>query len=138
LPRRLRVLLRLDEKKLIEENIFMTEKRKNVRYQTVAKARIKGAGTGEILVKNISITGCCVECTTYTDIKLNNKYKLEVQPENAAHIGKFEFMVYSRWIRTGDYACEIGFTIVESPKGKSFERYVVYLSWRYSQGNSMT
>jgi hypothetical protein len=114
------------------------ERRKDVRYQTIAKAKIEGMNEGETLLKDISITGCNVECTAYADIEPNTRYKLEIIPENAARIGIFDLTVESRWIRAGGYSCEIGFSIVESPKGKQFERYVDYLSWRYSQGNSLT
>jgi len=115
----------------------MDELRKNTRYQTLARAKIKGVNEGETLLRDISVTGCHVECTNYSEITLNKQYKLEVIPESAANIGVFEFLAESKWIRTGNYSCEIGFSIVESPKKKHFQRYVDYLSWRYSLGNSM-
>jgi hypothetical protein len=40
--------------------------------------------------------------------------------------------VEARWVRGGDYSCEVGFSITASPKGKAFQRYVDYLSWRSS------
>ena len=116
----------------------MSDQRRNIRYQTLAKAEIEGASEGEILLKDLSVIGCRVECTTQTKIELNLQYKLEVIPESASKIGTFDLLVEAKWIRTANYACEIGFSIVESPKGKMFQRYVDYLSWRYSQGNSMT
>jgi hypothetical protein len=64
------------------------------------------------------------------DIKPNVSYKVEVIPEAAAEIGSFEITVESRWIRTGGYSCEVGFRITASPKGKLFQRYVDYLTWR--------
>ena len=115
----------------------MSDLRKNTRYQTLAKAKIKGVSEGEVLLTDISVTGCRVECTTYSEMMPDIQYKLEVLPESAANIGTFDLLVESKWIRTGNYTCEIGLTIVESPKGKHFQRYVDYLSWRYSQGNSM-
>ena len=116
----------------------MKDLRKNIRYQTLAKAKIEGVSEGETLLKDLSVTGCCVESTSYSEIKFNTLYKLEIIPESAAEIGTFHLVAESKWIRTGGYSGEIGFTIVESPKGKQFQRYVDYLSWRYSQGSSMT
>jgi hypothetical protein len=113
----------------------MSENRKNLRYQTLARARIEGAVEEEILLKDISITGCCVECTMYIDIKPNTQYKVDIFPETASNIGDFELLVESKWIRTGDYSCEIGFAVLESPKGRSFQRYVDYLSWRSAMGS---
>ena len=120
------------------QNICMNEQRKFFRYKTLAKARIVEVSEGEALLKDISITGCLVECTSYAGIETNKQYNLEVKPETAAKIGTFELLVETKWMRAEAYSCEIGFAIVKSPKGKLFQRYVDYLSWRYSQGNSMT
>ena len=120
------------------QNINMNEQRKFFRYKTLAKARLIEVSEGENLLKDISITGCLVECTSYAGIETNKQYNLEVKPESAAKIGTFELLVETKWMRAEAYSCEIGFAIVKSPKGKLFQRYVDYLSWRYSQGNSMT
>jgi hypothetical protein len=117
-----------------QNNNVMPESRKSLRYQTLAKARIEGAAEGEILLKDLSITGCCVECTTYVDIKPNTQYRIEVTPETSAKIGEFELVTESKWVRTAGYSCEIGFSILESPKGRAFQRYVDYLNWRSSMG----
>jgi hypothetical protein len=117
----------------------MGENRKNLRYRTLARARvlgIEGIAGGEALLKDLSITGCCVESTSYPEIKLDTRYKIEVMPEAASNIGDFELLTESKWLHTGSYSCEIGFAILESPKGRSFQRYVDYLSWRSEAGNS--
>jgi hypothetical protein len=125
----------VDEIRSIGQNdSVMPENRRSLRYQTLAKARIEGTSEGEILVKDISITGCCVECTVYIDVKPNTQYRIEVSPETSANIGSFELVAESKWVRTSGYSCEIGFSILESPKGRSFQRYVDYLSWRSSMG----
>ena len=119
------------------QNILMIEMRKNIRYHTLAKARIEGAFEGETLLKDISITGCRVECTSYAEIKLHSRYRVEIIPEDTANVGMFDLLAESTWIHTEGYSCEIGFMIIEFPRKKLFQRYVDYLSWRYSQGNSM-
>jgi hypothetical protein len=108
------------------------ENRKNTRYRTLAQVRIPGVLEGESLLKDLSITGCCVECTVFVDIKPNVHYQLEIEPESAANIGNFQLVVESKWIRSGNYSSEIGFNIVASPKGKLFQRYVDYLEYRAS------
>jgi hypothetical protein len=114
----------------------MGENRKSLRYHTLAHARIEGISGSETLLKDLSITGCCVESTSYVEIKLNTRYKVEVVPEAAANISDFEILAESKWLRTVGYSCEIGFAILESPKGRSFQRYVDYLSWRSEAGSS--
>jgi hypothetical protein len=116
----------------------MADNRKNIRYQTLAMARREGVTEGEIVVKDLSITGCCVECTVQEAFKPNCQHKIVIIPETAAGIGSFELLVETKWIRNSNYSCDIGFSIIESPKGKSFQRYVDYLSWRSSAGPNST
>jgi hypothetical protein len=110
----------------------MLEKRKQPRYVSLARARIPQAGEGDILLKDISITGCGIESTMMLDLILHNQYKMEILPEAASAIGRFELVVEPSWIRAVEYSFEAGFVIVESPKGRQFQRYVDYLSWRHS------
>jgi hypothetical protein len=110
----------------------MFDKRKNTRYPTLARALIKEVLDGEALLKDLSITGCCIEYTMFVDVKPDTSYKLQIVPDSAAGVDPFELQVESRWIRTGGYSCEIGLAIVASPKGRDFQRYVDYLAWRSS------
>jgi len=116
----------------------MTENRSYARYKTIAKARIEGINDGDTLLKDLSITGCMVECTSQINIENNIPYKIVILPESAAKIGEFELLVEYKWRRAEAYSCEIGFVVVKSPTKKLFQRYVDYLSWRYSHGSSMT
>jgi hypothetical protein len=110
----------------------MFEKRKNTRYPTLARALIPKVSDGEALLKDLSITGCCIEYTMFVDIKSNEEYTIQILPDSAAGIGSFEIQVSCRWIRMSGYSCEIGFAISISPKGRDFHRYVEYLAWRSS------
>ena len=106
------------------------DKRKNRRFQSIANARIDGITYGEILLKDLSITGCCLESTVFLDIKPGSRHIIEIIPEKTAKIGNFELSAESVWIHSGGYSTEFGFFILESPKGKLFRRYVDYLDWR--------
>ncbi|GHV10768.1 hypothetical protein FACS189491_00850 [Spirochaetia bacterium] len=112
------------------------DNRKNIRYRTLARVHIHGILGGESLLKDLSVTGCCVECTSLADIQPNNRYKLEIIPEKAAKIGKFELEVEVKWVRPGADSGEAGLAITASPRGKLFQRYVDYLSWRAATGQS--
>jgi hypothetical protein len=108
----------------------MMEKRKQPRYNTQARVKFNEVFDGDALLKDISVIGCGIESTVFLEIKRDSRYKMEIHPEAASKIGPFEITVEAQWIRTGGYSFEAGFTIVESPKGKHFQRYVDYLSWR--------
>jgi hypothetical protein len=68
----------------------------------------------------------------YVDVQIDAEYKLEIIPEKASNVDKFELSVAVRWVRSEGYSCSIGFNVQASPKGKLFQRYVDYLDWRSS------
>ncbi|MDR0525925.1 MAG: PilZ domain-containing protein [Spirochaetaceae bacterium] len=110
----------------------MQEKRKSIRYTTRAQATIPGFFDSEALLKDISVTGCCIEAMRWVNIQPDMQCTIQIIPEPDSKIGKFELTAQSRWTRNNDDSCEIGFLILESPKGKHFQRYVDYLAYRAS------
>jgi hypothetical protein len=106
------------------------EHRSHIRYRSFARVKFRDLIGKENLLKNLSILGCCVECTSLADIHLDTPYVLEVIPEPAAGIGHFTLEVKAVWIRPAGYSGDVGFVITASPKGKLFQRYVDYLAWR--------
>jgi hypothetical protein len=116
----------------------MIEKRKNSRFLTTAKVVIKEFGNREFQLKDLSITGCRLEYPIDTEISLDKQFTIKIIPETEANIRPFSISIESRWVRVSSNSYEAGFMITDSPKGKQFQNYVDYLSWRYSQGKSMT
>ncbi|MDR0442816.1 MAG: PilZ domain-containing protein [Treponema sp.] len=111
----------------------MFENRASQRYRTMGQAKIHGVLEGEVLLKDLSITGCCLECTVHPEkIKPNEIYQVDIEPETAANVEGFSLQAECRWIRHGDYSFEIGFQVTASPKGKCFQRYVDYLAYHSS------
>ena len=85
---------------------------------------------GENLLKDISVTGCRVECTIVPDIHVNSQYKLKIEPEAISRINSFMLETECKWIRSDGYSTEVGFNIISSPKGRQFQNYVDYLAYR--------
>jgi hypothetical protein len=106
------------------------ENRRHTRYRAFARVKFPDHLGEEGILKDISVTGCCVECTSLMNLKPDTPYILEMIPESAARIGMFKLEVKPVWIRSGDYSSDVGFSIIASPKGKLFQRYVDYLAWR--------
>jgi hypothetical protein len=100
------------------------------RYRSFARVKFHGQMGEASLLKDISVTGCCVECTSLAEIQPDTPYTMEVIPEDAARIGRFDLEVTTIWVRPSGYSTDVGFNITASPKGKLFQRYVDYLSWR--------
>ncbi|MHB9296289.1 hypothetical protein PilKf_02049 [Pillotina sp. SPG140] len=110
------------------------ERRENIRYPTEAHAIITTLLIGEAILQDISITGCCIEYTVQVPVSVGEPLIIKIIPEPAAGIGEFTVIGEPCWIRSINYSCEIGFLFKEYPKGKFFERYVDYLSYK-SQKN---
>ncbi|MDR2176589.1 MAG: PilZ domain-containing protein [Treponema sp.] len=115
-----------------EDTLKEIERRSHIRYRTFAKVKFRGIMEQESLLKDISITGCCVECTSLADIQVNSSYTLEIIPEVSSKISHFNLEVKAVWINVTGYSGDVGFVITASPRGKLFQRYVDYLSWKES------
>ncbi|MCL1814387.1 MAG: PilZ domain-containing protein [Treponema sp.] len=109
---------------------FAEEQRKNRRYPSIALVKIPQVFSGDAFLKDISITGCRIECTMHVDIETNSQHTIKIYPEENTGIDEFSLMAECKWIHPGGYSCDIGFVIKKSPGKKDFERYVDYLSWR--------
>ena len=128
----------IDEIVLQGYNSNMLDKRKSPRYKTQAQARIPNILEGENLVRDISITGCCIEYpvidySVLAEIKPETVYQLEIMPEKNAKIDNFVLEVEVIWLRSEGNSGVIGFNVVASPKGKEFQYYVDYLAYRSSR-----
>ena len=108
------------------------ENRKNSRFPAIARVQIPKVISGDALLKDLSVTGCRIECTMDVEIKENSRYTITVLPEESAEIDSFDLMVECKWIHPGSDSCDIGFNIIKSPGKRDFERYVDYLSWRHN------
>ena len=106
------------------------ESRKNKRYPSIAKVKIPKVFTGDALLKDISVTGCRIECTMRTDVHEESTYAITIFPEDTAAIDSFNLLVDCKWVHSSGYSCDIGFDIKKSPGKRDFARYVDYLSWR--------
>jgi len=122
----------VDKLTIINNTENMPEFRKNPRYRTLAHACIPGVMEGDNLLKDLSITGCCVESTVVVDLQPDTEYFIEIRPEVVSKIDKFKLQVERKWIRKDGYSTEVGFNIIASPKGKQFEHYIDYLAYRSS------
>jgi hypothetical protein len=127
----------VDEIKPMGQNNNIMEQRKNSRFLTTARATIKELGKEEFQLKDLSITGCRIEYPSDIEISLNTRFSLRIIPEKEAKINPFLITAESKWVGVSGNLYEAGFMITESPKGKQFQNYVDYLSWRYSHGKSM-
>jgi hypothetical protein len=108
----------------------MFVERKNRRYPAFATVVMHNVFIGSALLKDISVSGCRIEHTMIIDVEKGRRYTLWIKPEPSANIREFDLMVEARWVEARNCAFEAGFSVIESPKGRFFQRYVDYLAYR--------
>ena len=121
----------------MNQTVSMDNKRQHTRYYSTAQAVIEGNRKEEAELKDISVTGCRIKAENYLEIRPHSKHEIRIIPEQESEVEAFKLSVEAKWAGTEVDSHIFGFGIIKSPEGKQFERYVDYLSWRYSQGNSM-
>jgi hypothetical protein len=109
----------------------MQEKRQSTRYVSGVGAKAGIDGITECGLRDLSITGCCLESERKVSLELNHQYAVTIKPEAESNIGQFVLLTESRWMKPKDGGgFEIGFMVLEAPSGKLFQNYVDYLAWR--------
>jgi hypothetical protein len=91
----------------------------------------------DALLKNLSSSGLCIESKEFMGIVPKTRYSIDIVPEEASKIDKFELEIESRWIKTKKDSSESGFVIVIPPgsQGKAvLEQYLAYLSTQTEPG----
>ncbi|MFA6507789.1 MAG: PilZ domain-containing protein [Treponemataceae bacterium] len=107
----------------------MIELRRNIRYVSFARARIAGLHEGEALLRDLSVTGFRLEFTAAVAFDSKTPCSITILPEDRAAVESFSLVATPEWSRAEYDTFEVGFSITASPKGKTFQRYVDYLSW---------
>lgn len=107
----------------------MIELRRSTRYTSLARAKIEGLHEGEALLRDISVTGCRLEFSAAIAFAPNQAFLIMIYPETKSEIGAFEIEATPMWSRANYDSFEVGFSILSSPRGKAFLRYVDYLDW---------
>ena len=114
----------------------MFQSRSSTRFTSLARARVSGLSEGEALLKDLSVLGCRLEFSAAVAFSPDHRYRIQVLPEAPAGVDLFEFEAAPRWSRADYDSFDIGFSITASPKGKAFQRYIDYLSWRSASAST--
>ena len=104
---------------------------RNTRYTSNGRVFISQVTNTDVLLKNLSASGLCVESPDLMEILPNTRFSVDIVPEKDSCIDKFSLEIESRWIKTKMRSSESGFIIVVPPgtSGKTLlEQYLKYLS----------
>jgi hypothetical protein len=96
------------------------------RYDSFAAIRVNGF-EGEALLKNVSITGFCMESRTVANLKPGEKYFIQVIPESSTGLTQFDVEVEVRWARSEVSKFDVGLLLTQTQSQKELEKYINFL-----------
>jgi hypothetical protein len=99
--------------------------RKEARYPARAQVRMADS---ELVLKDVSLSGGCIQSKELLDIVPNGNYTIMIIPEEESLVERFKVNVLSRWVRMKRTGTESGFIIVFPPGSGVIERYIEFLS----------
>jgi hypothetical protein len=111
------------KQKLEEVEKAPTESRRAVRYSSMATVKINGF-EGEALIKDINANGLCMESLTYASLEVYECYVMFISPEPSFGVETFELKVKVQWLHSSAALFSTGFSIVEPPRGRAFQKYI--------------
>ncbi|MDR0452124.1 MAG: PilZ domain-containing protein [Treponema sp.] len=115
----------------------MMEKRRFVRYASSAKVRIDTYTQVLVLMRDISLHGCCLSYpdtrpASMINLEADHEYALEVFPE-PDHIRTFSVGIKPCWTRIKNGMRETGCFIDKFPTKEDNEKFDAYISWQASR-----
>ncbi|MDR1352674.1 MAG: PilZ domain-containing protein [Treponema sp.] len=110
------------------------DKRRFVRYASSAKVRINKYTRILVLMRDISLYGCCLsypdtQSASMIDLETDDEYTLEVFPE-PEEIGAFSVNIKPRWTRIRGEMRETGCLIDRFPTEEDREKFTAYIKWQ--------
>jgi hypothetical protein len=101
------------------------------RYDAKGRVYIAEVSNTELLLKNLSASGLCVESQEFVGVLPSARYSVDIVPEEEAGLDQFKLEIESRWIRSQKRGSESGFVIVIPPGSEgtqALERYLAFLA----------
>jgi hypothetical protein len=102
--------------------------RKNIRYTADAEVYISPFPGHRMLLKDISLNGCCIHTDDFVEILPNTLFMIGVAPRDSGNLENFALNVKARWFRSKKNLFESGFEILAPEKSPSLKRYVQFLA----------
>jgi hypothetical protein len=102
--------------------------RKDNRYTANAEVCITPFSEHRVVLKDISLNGCCIHSNDFIEILPDTCFMIGVAPQDSPDVKNFALDVKSRWIRTARGFFESGLEILTPEKPAALERYIQFLS----------
>lgn len=102
------------------------QKRETPRFVAGGGISIEGF-EGEGLLKNICVSGCCLESVTYVAIVPSQVYQIRIDPRPGINMEPFTARFKASWTRSSESAFEAGFSLETGRQDQRLQRYVEQL-----------
>ena len=122
-----KMLFRKKKKDVLSDQQAVYRKRGAPRYLLNAGITVEGF-EGEGSVKNISISGCCMESSTYVAIKPDEVYKIIINPDSGENMKPFSYKVRATWTKSSEALFQAGFTLENPQDNAQMKQYVEILN----------
>ena len=109
---------------------------RDTRFHTKGQVFISEVSSTDALLKNLSASGLCIQCSEFIEILPKTRYSVDIIPEEDSNIDKFSLEIESRWVKAKMSASESGFVIVVPPGTSGRSLLEQYLNFLASQPNS--
>jgi hypothetical protein len=103
--------------------------RKDPRYVSDGQVFIAEVLDTKAVIKNLSVSGLCVESNDFLSVVPNSKYTVDFVPEKESNIEPFKLDIESKWVRTKKEHSESGFIIVIPPGTGTEDMLKQYLAF---------
>ncbi|MDR2313533.1 MAG: hypothetical protein LBE02_03285 [Spirochaetaceae bacterium] len=106
---------------------------RDLRYTSRGKVYIAEVSNAEILIKNVSSGGLCIESEDSLEISPRARYSIEIIPEEESRVDPFTVDIEARWVKAKKRLCESGCVMIippGTPSQEVLEQYLAYLAGR--------
>ena len=101
--------------------------RKNTRYTADAEVYVSPFPERRMLLKDISLNGCCIHADDFVEILPNTLFMIGVVPKDSVDVENFALSVKARWFRSRKDLFESGVEILAPEESLSLGRYIKFL-----------
>jgi hypothetical protein len=96
------------------------------RYDCLAVVKVNGF-EGKAVLRNVSVSGFCMESKTYVHMQPGEQYTMEITPVAESGIAVFSVKVEARWVKSEVDHFNVGFLMVNSAAERHLAKYIDYL-----------
>jgi hypothetical protein len=110
------------KKEELDDQFAVYKEREAPRFAANGGISIEGF-EGEGLLKNVSVSGCCLESVTYVAITPGKAYQTRIDPGADIDMEPFTLNLLVSWTRSSEMIFEAGFSLEANKKDPRLEHY---------------